>query len=122
MQQFAFALGEFATQEDFLLGVADAAHVGKCVRVHQVVPAELVGDISRKSGFGIFVEALQQGYSEHVLYTECSGRVVTVILVKFVVFREESFGLASRTELVPRPFYFQGMDKAGDGDELFFEK
>ena len=80
MQQFAFALGEFATQEDFLLGVADAAHVGKCVRIHQVVPAELV------------------------------------------VFREESFGLASRTELVPRPLYFQGMDKAGDGDELFFEK
>ena len=48
VQQFAFALGEFATQADFPLGVADAAHVGKCVRIHQVVPAELVGLFGRK--------------------------------------------------------------------------
>lgn len=107
MQQFAFALGEFATQEDFLLGVADAAHVGKCVRIHQVVPAELVGDISRKSGFGVFVETFQQGYSEHVLYTECRGGVVAVILVKLVVFREESFarfpnGIGVATALLSR--------------------
>ena len=81
MQQSAFALGQFTSEEDFLLRKADATSVRKRVRIHQIVSAEFMGDIGGKSCFGVFIESLQQCYAECVLHAEGGSGVVAEVLV-----------------------------------------
>ena len=73
VQQFAFTLGQFATDIDLVLRIALARHQGRGIYIHQVVTAHLVRGIGGKSGLGILVESLQEGDAKGVLHTEGQG-------------------------------------------------